>query len=107
MEGLRLAHILHRLSGLALALFLPLHFWVLGLAMRDADRLDSFLALTQRPLVKAAEVVLVFLLAVHLFGGLRLMALDWLGWRSGQKTAAAAAAALGCAAAGLFLLRAI
>lgn len=106
-EGLRLAHILHRLSGLALALFLPLHFWVLGLAMRDTDRLDSFLALTQRPLVKAAEVVLVFLLAVHLFGGLRLMALDWLGWRPGQKTAAAVAAALGCAAAGLFLLRAI
>ena len=26
-------HILHRVSGVALALFLPLHFWVLSLAL--------------------------------------------------------------------------
>ena len=44
----------HRLSGIALALFLPLHFWALGNAMQ----LDGFLAWTEQPLVKAKKVVL-------------------------------------------------
>ncbi|KMW57621.1 Succinate dehydrogenase cytochrome b-556 subunit [Candidatus Rhodobacter oscarellae] len=101
------AFLLHRVSGLLLALFLPVHFWVLSLAVRDADALESFLSLTERPLVKLAEMGLVFLLAVHIFGGLRLMALELLGWSSGQKTAAAGAVALSLGAATLFLLRAI
>ena len=46
------AHILHRLSGVGLALFLPLHFWVLSLALTDAERLDGFLAFTELPMVK-------------------------------------------------------
>jgi len=37
------AYIVHRLSGLGLALFLPLHFWILAMAMRDPARLDGFL----------------------------------------------------------------
>jgi fumarate reductase subunit D len=102
-----LAFVLHRVSGVALALFLPVHFWVLAMAMGEADRLDSFLALSQRPLVKAAEVGLVFLLAVHIFGGLRLMALELLNWTARQKTAAAGAVALAAMTSGLFLLRAI
>ncbi len=101
------AFLLHRLSGLALVLFLPLHFYVLSLAMRDADRLDSFLQLTDRPVLKVMEMGLVFLLAVHMFGGLRLMALEFLGWTSGQKTLAAVAAATAFALSLLFLLRAI
>lgn len=102
-----LAYILHRLSGLALALFLPLHFWVLALAMTDPARLDGFLRLTQSGAVKLAEFGLVFLLAVHMFGGLRLMALEWLPWRPAQKTLAAAAAAISFLIAILFLLKAI
>lgn len=102
-----LAYILHRLSGLGLALFLPLHFWVLALAMTDPERLDGVLALTETGVVKLAEFVLVFLLAVHLFGGLRLMALEALAWRAGHKTLAAAATALSFAIATLFLLKAL
>ena len=85
--------VLHRLSGLALALFLPVHFWVLGLALNDMARLDGFLRWSEAPLVKAAEMGLVFLLAVHLLGGLRLLALEFLPWRDWQKTLAALAAA--------------
>ena len=36
-----LAFFLHRVSGLALALFLPIHFWVLSLALNDAAALDG------------------------------------------------------------------
>ena len=84
----------HRVSGVALALFLPAHFWVLGRGLA----MDSLLKWTEQPLVKAAEWVLVVLLAAHLGAGLRVLALEFLPWRDWQKSLAAAAAALtvGC-----------
>ena len=102
-----LAYIVHRLSGLALAIFLPLHFWVLAMAMTDPARLDGFLHLTEAGLVKLAEFGLVFLLAIHMFGGLRLMAMEWLPWSASQKTLAAAATAASFCIAVLFFMRAI
>lgn len=102
-----LAYILHRLSGLALALFLPLHFWVLAMAMTDPARLDGFLNMNNALVIKLAEFGLVFLLAVHLFGGLRLMAMEWLPWSPSQKTMAALAVAVSLLLAGLFFLQVI
>lgn len=102
-----LAFILHRLSGLALALFLPIHFWVLAMAVSDPGRLDGFLSLTAASVVKLAEFGLVFLLAVHMFGGLRLIALEWLPWPAPHKTLAAGAAAASFLIAALFFMRAI
>lgn len=102
-----LAYILHRLSGLLLALFLPLHFWVLAMAMTAPERLDGFLRLTDAGVVKLAEFGLVFLLAVHMFGGLRLMAMEWLPWTPSQKSLAAGAAAASFLIATLFFMQAI
>ena len=102
-----LAYIAHRISGLFLALFLPLHFWVLAMAMTDPARLDGFLHLTENGVVKLAEFALVFGLAIHMFGGLRLMALEWLPWTPPQKTLAALALAASFLIATLFLLKAL
>lgn len=102
-----IAYLLHRLSGLGLALFLPVHFWVLSLALTNPGQLDGFLALTEAGVVKLAEFGLVFLLAVHMFGGLRLMALEWLPWRPAQKTLAASAATVSFLIAVLFFLKAV
>lgn len=102
-----LAFALHRLSGLGLALFLPLHFWVLGLALGGEEPLDAALHWAETPAVKAAEFGLVFLLAVHFFGGLRLLALEWLPWSPRHKTLAAAAVAGAFLVSGAFLLNAI
>ena len=82
--------LVHRVSGVALALFLPAHFWVLGQGLA----MDGFLRWTEQPLVKAAEWVLVVLLAAHLGAGLRVLALEFLPWRDWQKGLAAGAAAL-------------
>ena len=101
------AYILHRISGLLLALFLPAHFYVLGLALNDAAELDAFLIWTELPLVMFAEFGLVFLLAVHFFGGLRLLALEFLPWSPRQKTYAALATALSFFVSGGFLLSAV
>ena len=105
-HGLWLAYISHRLSGLALALFLPLHFWVLSLALNDRAALDGFLSWTDFWYVKVAEYGLVFLLSLHFFGGLRLMALEWLPWSARQKTYAATAFAAGFAVSTSFFLSA-
>ena len=79
------AFIIHRLSGLILALFLPFHFFVLRLAIDDASALDQFLEWTTNPLVGFAEAGLVFFLSVHLAGGLRLLILEFLPWHNWQK----------------------
>ena len=63
------AFLLHRISGLALALFLPIHFVILGLALEGASALNTALAFSELPFVKAAEVGLILLLAIHLLGG--------------------------------------
>ena len=80
------AFLVHRLSGMALALFLPFHFWALGQALAGEAVLDSFLRWTEQPLVKVAEWGLVVLLAAHLAAGLRLLALEFLPWRDWQKS---------------------
>ncbi|MBI4204453.1 MAG: succinate dehydrogenase, cytochrome b556 subunit [Betaproteobacteria bacterium] len=98
------AFLVHRVSGLLLALFLPLHFWALGQALQGEAQLDSFLRWTEQPLVKFAEVVLVLLLAAHMAGGVRLLMLEFLAWRDWHKSLLAAAAGLSIAAGLAFLL---
>ena len=106
-EPLWYAFLLHRLSGLVLAVFLPIHFYVLSLALIAPVRFDKFIQLVDNPLVNFAESGLVFLLALHFFGGLRLLALEFLPWSSRQKTFAAVVLALSFLVACLFLMRAI
>jgi len=79
------AFLLHRLSGLALVLFLPVHFWVLGTAL-DETEFGVFIAWTAHPLVKFGEWGLVLLLAAHMTGGVRLLMLEFLPWSERQKT---------------------
>jgi fumarate reductase subunit D len=86
------AFALHRVSGLGLAVFLPVHFLVLGQALRGAEALDVALAWTEQPFVKASEIALVFLLAAHLAGGLRLLLVEFGGWQHGWQPALIAVA---------------
>lgn len=102
-----LAFAIHRVSGLLLALFLPLHFWALGQAIGGEAALESFLRWTSSPLLKFAETGLVVLLAAHLAGGLRLLAIEFAGWRDWQRTTVAVTAAFSLAAGLLFLLNVV
>jgi fumarate reductase subunit D len=106
-DPLWIAALVHRLSGLALACFLPVHFLTLGLALQGEARLDAFLTWTANPLVKLGEAVLVFLLAVHMLGGLRVLAIENLPWREGQRRLAMIALILASLAALAFLASAI
>ena len=98
------AFLAHRLSGVALAFFLPAHFWLLGSALQGEAALDARLRWTEQPLVIAGEWVLVILLAAHLALGLRLLALELLPWRNWQKTLATLAAGFAIVAGLAFAL---
>jgi fumarate reductase subunit D len=98
------AFLVHRISGVALALFLPAHFWLLGAALRGEAALGEKLRWTEQGWVVAGEWILVMLLAAHLAGGLRILALELLPWREGQKTLAALAAGFALAAGLVFAL---
>jgi fumarate reductase subunit D len=98
------AALVHRVSGILLALFLPVHFYALGSTLESAAAFDALLAWTQQPLVKFAEWGIVLLLAAHLGGGLRVLALEFLPWRDWHKNLAAAAAALALAVGLAFAL---
>jgi fumarate reductase subunit D len=98
------AFLVHRVSGVALALFLPAHFWVLGNALQGEAALEAQIRWTEQPLVIAGEYVLVILLAAHFAGGLRLLVLELLPWRHWQKTLATLAAAFALGAGLAFAL---
>ena len=100
------AFLAHRISGLGLALFLPIHFLVLGLALNEQDMLDGFLRWTDRPDVKLMETLLIAMLAVHFAGGVRLLALEFLPWSDRQKTFISAAFGTAVLAGLLFVLNA-
>jgi fumarate reductase subunit D len=104
-SALWIAAMVHRISGLALAIFLPLHFLALGLALDGEAKLESFLRWTDQPLVKLSEAALVFLLTIHLLGGVRVLVIENFDWRDGQKQLAALAAAVSAVIAFIFLVR--
>ena len=98
------AAMLHRLSGIALAIFLPLHFLALATALNGAKALDSFLALTRNPLIEAAEFGLVAALALHMALGLRVLAIEFLDFRERTAAIVSVCAAAACAAGLVFVL---
>ena len=104
-SALWIAAMVHRISGLALAIFLPLHFLTLGLAIEGEAKLESILRWSDQPLVKLAEGGLIFLLTVHLLGGLRILAIENFPWTGGQKQLATLAAAVSAIVAFIFLVR--
>ena len=99
-----LAALVHRLAGIALAIFLPVHFLALATALNGADALDAFLKIIQTPLLKFGEWAIVVALALHMALGLRVLAIEFLPVREKTRVTVAICAAAGVAVAVAFLL---
>jgi succinate dehydrogenase cytochrome b556 subunit len=65
----------HRLSGIALSLYLFLHLYALG-TLRDPERFEAFIALTRSPIVKSLEFLLLVAVAAHSINGVRVTLLE-------------------------------
>jgi fumarate reductase subunit D len=98
------AFLVHRLSGLALAVFLPVHLWALARALQGEAALDGFLRAVDRPLFKLAEWGLVLLLALHAAGGVRLLLIEFGTWSGLRKDLVAVCAGFGVVASLAFAL---
>jgi fumarate reductase subunit D len=79
------SYLAHRLSGLALACFIPLHFLMLSQSLRGATGFERSLGLTDFWVFKFGEWALVILLAIHLSGGIRLLMIEFGPWRGLRK----------------------
>ncbi len=76
-----IAFCLHRISGVLLTVFLPIHFWTLGLALENEAALDAALKWYEAPIFKFGEWLLVFALVVHAVGGIRILLIEFRPWR--------------------------
>jgi succinate dehydrogenase / fumarate reductase, cytochrome b subunit len=81
------AFVLHRLSGLGLLAYLPLHIWVTGSLVGRTGEFDRYMAFLDRPLFHFLEWGLFGVVLYHALNGLRVIALDagWWAGLPGQK----------------------
>ena len=80
------AYVCHRYSGLLLACFIPIHFFLLSQALLGVDGLDRLLRLTDFWVFKLGEWILVMLLAIHLGGGIRILVIEFGVWKGLRKS---------------------
>lgn len=73
------AWILHRVSGVALTIYLMLHLVVIGQSVRGRDAFNAALHFVQSPAFVVLDCALAGTVAYHGFNGLRIVAFD-LGW---------------------------
>ena len=71
-----LAWLLHRVTGVALALYLIPHFVYVNAARGGAAAFDRELAGLATPLFAVAEWLLIAAVAFHAFNGVRIIAVD-------------------------------
>ncbi len=69
------AWIIHRLTGIALTLYIFLHLYVLS-SLRDPVRYEALIKATKSPLVRLMEAGLLALVIGHALNGFRLTLID-------------------------------
>jgi succinate dehydrogenase / fumarate reductase cytochrome b subunit len=72
------AWILHRASGVALALYLPLHLYVTS-SMHNPAKFNQVMAFVSQPLFKLGEIALLGAVIYHSLNGVRILLIDWFG----------------------------
>lgn len=70
------AFVLHRISGLALVLFVFIHLAAMASALGGQDAFDRTMAFLHRPVFRPLEVALLAALLFHGLNGLRIILLD-------------------------------
>lgn len=101
-----LAFLVHRISGLCLAIFLPVHLYVISLLLKNPEALDRFLSWTQTPLVKISETLLILLACAHLANGIRLIAYEFFATTKHQSVWIAFVSAFALISGLIYLLNA-
>jgi succinate dehydrogenase / fumarate reductase cytochrome b subunit len=85
-----LGWVLHRITGVALALYLLMHFYVLSTAQKGREVFNALMESFETPAIKIFEIFLLFGVVYHTLNGIRLLLFDigivkgasfkWLFW---------------------------
>lgn len=67
--------VLHRVTALALTIYLYVHLVTLGSVLQGPDSFDRAMALMNRPVIRLLELLLVWVVLLHTLNGLRLCVL--------------------------------
>ncbi|MDH5203457.1 MAG: succinate dehydrogenase, cytochrome b556 subunit [Nitrospirota bacterium] len=70
-----MAWLIHRITGVALTLYIFLHLYVLS-HIKDPFQFESLMNLFKNPFVKIGEIGLIGLVIAHSLNGLRLTFID-------------------------------
>lgn len=98
------AFLFMRISGLALALYLLMHLYVLTNLLEGPATFNQIMKMMQNPLVKFLELVLLGGVVYHAVNGIRVL---WVDFGSGAKNHKTLFWVMVILGAGLFLLGAI
>jgi succinate dehydrogenase / fumarate reductase cytochrome b subunit len=74
----------HRLSGVALVVYLVVHIWGLK-SLTDPEAFNALIAKYHQPIYKVGEFLLLAAVVYHALNGLRIVLIDFLGWSPKQK----------------------
>jgi succinate dehydrogenase / fumarate reductase, cytochrome b subunit len=74
----------HRLSGVAIVVYLVMHIWGLR-ALTDRDAFNELIASYHAPVFKFGEFLLLAAVVYHALNGLRIVLIDFLGWSPQHK----------------------
>lgn len=70
------AFVMHRISGLALTLYLILHLYVVS-SLHNPDSFDAAMSFLNQPLFKLLEIGLLFVVIYHALNGVRVFLIDF------------------------------
>jgi succinate dehydrogenase / fumarate reductase cytochrome b subunit len=81
----RYLYILHRISGLGLIVYLPLHVWVTGRRLAGPEVWDQTMATLRHPVLVVGEFLVLAAFVFHGLNGIRLL-LGHLGYTLGRPS---------------------
>jgi len=70
------SHVFHRLSGLALVLYISMHIWVVHHIQHGQAAYDSLMDLLHKPMFRVGEALLLAAILYHSINGMRLVVMD-------------------------------
>ena len=81
------AHLFQRVSGVALALYLFMHIWVIHNVAAGRQAYDGLMEMLHRPVFRVGEALVLAAVLYHSINGLRLVLMDFgLGMRLHRVT---------------------
>lgn len=72
------AWILHRATGIGLAIYLPLHIYVTS-SLHSPEKFDQVMGFLNLPFFKLVEIALLGAVLYHALNGVRILIIDWFG----------------------------